>query len=157
MKFKMKFLTVTILLSCFFISCNSDEDGDRIEADPNKELFGKWELTELRMTEAQDLNYDGAYSTNIVDELSCFFSEHTLNPDFTYSSESMGFTLHDLTDTEVEISCTTESLISGTWERVSTSVVKLGDSDFILEGNKLISEREVEFPEFTKVVYTKVN
>jgi hypothetical protein len=156
MKLKIKLLSIIIILSGLFGACNSDDDENTLEIDPNKELYGKWELTELRMTVAQDLNNDGVYSTNLIDELPCFFSEHTFDPDFTYTSNSMGFKMDFISNTEVDFTCTTESRTSGTWTRVSATEITMFGSSWTLEGNKLISEREVEFPEFSKVVYTKV-
>jgi len=157
MKFKLSFLSVVILISSLFSACNSDDDNDTIEIDPNKELYGKWELTELHQTEAQDLNDDGIFSTNVVDELPCYFTELTFTPQFTYTYESMGIKMNYLSQNELDITCTNETSGSGTWERISPTVVKIGSENFALQGNKLISEREVEFPEFSKVVYVKVN
>ena len=92
-----------------------------------------------------------------IDELPCYFTELTLTPQFTYTVESMGIKMQYLSQNELDITCTNETSGSGTWERISPAVVKIGSENFALQGNKLISEREAEFPEFSKLVYVKVN
>lgn len=148
-------LFLTLLLSLTFVACSDDGDNDP-PVNPNADLYGKWVLTELMLPVAQDLDKDGNASENIVDELSCFFAEHELKDDFSFTSRSMGFSIQQISATEVEMSCTNEMNGAGSWERISPTVIELDGTEFTLQGNRMFLERPVGgLPEIYRIVYEK--
>src|SRR6056300_1400405 len=73
-----------LFFSLMVLSC-SDDDGGAAPS-PNFDLVvGTWNLSELTIAPAQDINEDGTTTTNILDELPCVSARITLSSDNTWS------------------------------------------------------------------------
>ena len=73
-----------LFLSLAVLSCSDDDGGPA--PNPNFDLvLGTWNLTDLAISPAQDINEDGTTTTNILDELTCISARITLSPDNTWS------------------------------------------------------------------------
>jgi len=152
MKNLLKISILTILI-IFIVSC-SNSDNDSPNNDENS-IIGLWELTELRMSIAQDLNGDGNSSTNLKDELDCLENFIQFNDDMTYltygkrvevTENSMGFSFE----------CLPRPDVNNTYILTEDGVLLQGD-DLFYEGTNLVNESGMELPSFSKVVYTKIN
>lgn len=73
-----------LLLASSLLACSNDDGGTA--PNPNLNLvIGTWNLSELRINPAQDIDDDGTTTTNVLDELSCVEGTLTLRADNTWS------------------------------------------------------------------------
>lgn len=74
----------TVLTMLMLLACSDDDGGEG--TNPNEGLAaGTWNLTELRISPAQDIDEDGASTTNILEELPCITGQIILRDDNTWS------------------------------------------------------------------------
>jgi len=148
----MKFFCFLPLILLILSSCSSDSDSP---SENGFDYTGIWDLTELQMIIAQDINGDGQSSTNLVTELDCFWSNLNFNADGTYESSGMSFHMQLTSDTTVDITCTNVTENDGIWAEEENGI-RVGGSSWTRVGNSIIIEySDNEFPEFRKVVYNK--
>jgi hypothetical protein len=78
------------------VSCSDDDGGT--ETNPNRDLVvGTWNLTELTISPAQDINQDGTPTTNVLSEIDCTLTGRiTINDNNTWA-----FTGNDLVITTI--------------------------------------------------------
>lgn len=79
---------VKILLNCFLVlglfSCEKDRD-EKI----NQELVGEYQVVFVEITPKLDINMDGVFSENFLDEMECYNEDKiVLEKDGTFNSES---------------------------------------------------------------------
>ena len=61
---------VLLIFALLVLSCSDDDGGSG--PDPNFDLVvGTWNLSELTISPEQDINEDGTFTNNILDELDC--------------------------------------------------------------------------------------
>lgn len=144
------FLLFLILIN---ISCSSN--GDDNPADNGFNYVGIWELTNLEMSIAQDMNGDGIFSTNLKDELVCFQTTIDVKNDKSFVVTETKLKYISNTETTVVYECNGSSSGSGTWSEVENGI-KIGNITYPRSGNQLTSNIGDEIPGFLKVVYTKL-
>ena len=74
----------TLFLLFVLLACSDDDGGG--DPNPNEALVvGSWNLSELRINPAQDIDEDGNATTNILEELPCITGQLILRSDNTWS------------------------------------------------------------------------
>ena len=119
-KFLLLFLSLTVL------SCSDDDGGS--EPTPNFDLVvGTWNLSELTISPQQDINGDGSFTTNIVEELPCVSAQIILRDDNTWSYNGVDVIITTITGGLFKFFCAEEARnITGNWD-VQGNVVRLAD------------------------------
>ena len=154
-KFLLLFLSLTV------ISC-SDDDGDT-EPNPNFDLVvGTWNLSELTISPQQDINGDGSFTTNIVEELPCVSAQIILREDNTWSYTGVDVIITTITGGLFKFFCAEEARsIAGNWD-VQGNIVRLADQSgnvtqftFSSSDNTLTNLIGEALPGLQAEVYTK--
>ncbi|MBT8209674.1 MAG: hypothetical protein KJP14_04025, partial [Eudoraea sp.] len=111
---KLKSAILLLTISAFLLSCGSDDNsGGNDEPAP---VIGVWDLVELNVTPAQDIDQDGTANGNILDELNCVSGTLTINDVGTWSLTLNGVTITTITGGLFNIRCDqAQSFNSGTW------------------------------------------
>lgn len=115
-----------LLFSLALLSCSDDDSGPA--PNPNFDLvLGTWNLTELTISPAQDINEDGTTTTNILDELPCISARITLNADNTWSYSGNDVIITTITGGLFKFFCSDQSRTAGgNWD-IQENLVRLGD------------------------------
>ena len=153
----MRRLLLLLLAVSILISCNSDDDsGGTNEPAP---VIGSWDLIELNVTPAQDVNEDGTANGNLLDELNCISGTLTINDVGTWSLNLNGVTVNTITGGLIDISCNpAPSFNSGTWAFQNNRLTLFqGDSPIVLtlDNDRLTNLVGETLPEFFSEVYQK--
>ena len=111
---KIKVVFLALVFTNLFLSCSSDDNsGGTDEPIP---VIGTWNLVELNISPAQDIDEDGNASANILDELNCVSGTLVINEVGTWSLSLDGVTITTITGGQFDIRCsTTSGFNSGTW------------------------------------------
>ena len=154
---KFKSAILFVVISVFLFSCGSDDNsGGTDEPAP---VIGVWDLVELNVTPAQDINEDGTASGNILDELNCVTGTLTINDVGTWSLTLNGVTVTTITGGLFNIRCNLlESFNSGTWAFQNNQLTLFqGDEPIILtlDGDRLTNLVGETLPDFFSEVYQK--
>ena len=120
-KFLILFLSLAVL------SCSDDDGGT--EPNPNFDLVqGTWNLTELTISPAQDIDEDGTTTTNILDELPCISARITLGADNTWSYSGNDVIITTITGGLFKFFCSDQTRSDGgNWD-VQGNIVRLVDA-----------------------------
>ncbi|MDX1314154.1 MAG: hypothetical protein R3356_01515 [Eudoraea sp.] len=146
-----------LAISTLIISCGSDDgSGGTNEPAP---VIGSWDLIELNISPAQDVDEDGTANGNLLDELNCISGVLTINDVGTWSLNLNGVTVTSITGGLFDISCNpAPSFNSGTWAFQNNRLTQfLGDSNIVLSLNndRLTNLVGGTLPEFFSEVYQK--
>jgi len=116
-----------LLLSLSVLGCSDDDGGS--EPNPNFDLvLGTWNLTELTVSPAQDINEDGASTTNILEELTCISARITLREDNTWTYTGNDVIITTITGGLFKFFCSDETRNDGgNWD-VQGNLVRLVDA-----------------------------
>ena len=119
-KFLLLFLSLTVL------SCSDDDGGT--EPNPNFDLVvGTWNLSELTISPQQDINGDGSFTTNIVEELPCVSARIILRDDNTWSYSGVDVIITTITGGLFKFFCADETRTAGgNWD-IEGNIVRLAD------------------------------
>ncbi len=149
-----KWSTFFIILMVLF-SCSSD-DGDT-SAEPDSLAVGVWDLTAVNVNIPQDVDQNGTFSSNLIDELSCLSGVLTINNDNTWSASITDLDATPVTGDLFIISCNNTGTFSGNWSNVGNgiSLNSLSFQDFTLSGDTLTENRGENLPGFLNFVYTR--
>lgn len=147
------FLTFFVLISC-------SEDGDDGESGfSSAELVGTWDLVEVNLSAAIDIDADGTSSANLLDELDCVSGTLVLNADTTYQYEQSNFTITAITNNQYFADCNGANLATGAWASDGSEIVFQGSSvlrgNFQLMGNRIIWNKDEELPGVESFIYEK--
>ena len=115
--------TFILLLAC------SDDDGGG-GTDPNEELVvGTWNLTELRISPAQDIDEDGNATTNILEELPCISGQIILRSDNTWSFSGNDVVVTTITGGLFKFFCgEVTQTEQGNWDIQSSTLILANDA-----------------------------
>ena len=144
-----------LLLLVIFLNVSCSSSGDDNPTDNGFNYLGTWELTNLEISIAQDMNNDGIFSTNLKDELVCFQTTIDVKNDQTFVVTGTKLKYISSTETTVVYECNGTSSDSGTWSEVENGI-KIGNITYPRSGNQLTLNIGDEIPGFLKVVYTKL-
>lgn len=143
--------------SLLFLSCGSDDDsGDSNEPAP---VIGQWDLIELNVTPAQDIDQDGTANGNILDELNCVSGTLTINEVGTWTLNLNGVNITTITGGLFDIRCNPDqSFNSGTWAFQNNQLTLFQGIDPIiltLDGDRLTNLVGETLPDFFSEVYER--
>ena len=115
-----------LFFSLMVLSC-SDDDGGAAPS-PNFDLVvGTWNLSELTIAPAQDINEDGTTTTNILDELPCVSARITLSSDNTWSYSGNDVIITTITGGLFKFFCSDQIRNDeGNWD-IQGNLVRLAD------------------------------
>ena len=122
-----------LLLSLSVLACSDDDGGP--EPNPNFDLvIGTWNLTELTISPAQDINEDGTTTTNILDELPCISARIILSGDNTWSYSGNDVIITTITGGLFKFFCSDETrTASGNWD-IQGNLLRLADGSGTVTG-----------------------
>ncbi|MCL6265951.1 hypothetical protein [Flagellimonas myxillae] len=139
-----------------FQSCSSDDGGGSTN---NTDVIGQWDLIEVNISSAQDINQDDTASTNLLDELECITGTLTINADESWSFQQSNIVISSLTNNEFFAECSGSVSGIGTWGANTVQVVFNGSSIFssmqIGPNNTLINNVGDDLPGIDSFVYQK--
>ena len=116
----------TLVFFLLILSCSDDDGGS--EPNPNFDLVvGTWNLSELTISPQQDINEDGNFTTNIIEELPCVTAQIILRDDNTWSYSGVDVIITTITGGLFKFFCAEEARsIQGNWD-VQGNIVRLAD------------------------------
>ncbi|MEJ2162481.1 MAG: hypothetical protein P8X60_03960 [Robiginitalea sp.] len=154
-----KFLILFLLLGV--LACSDDDGGS--EPNPNFDLVvGTWNLSELTISPEQDINSDGTFTNNIMEELPCVSARITLSNDNTWSYSGIDVIITTITGGLFNFRCAEQQRsIIGNWE-IQGNIVRLADergniTDFTFDSsdNTLTNIIGEVLPGLQAEIYTK--
>ncbi|MCB0373786.1 MAG: hypothetical protein KDD31_12305 [Muricauda sp.] len=143
------FLFLGLVISC------SDDDGSTT-TDVN--LAGTWDLTEVNVSSAVDVDGDGSSSTNLFDEADCISGTLTIREDMTWSFQQSQFTVTTITNNQYAVQCTGTVQGTGAWANNSTQVQFQGSTllgILQINGDELVKTDGNDLPGIRSYVYVK--
>lgn len=148
---------VLLSLSIFLAACGSDDNsGGNNEPAP---VIGVWDLVELNVTPAQDVDQDGTSNSNLLDELNCVSGTLTINDVGTWSLNLNGVTVTTITGGLFNIRCNeVAGFNSGTWAFQNNQLTLFQAAEPIvltLDGDRLTNLVGETLPDFFSEVYQK--
>jgi YD repeat-containing protein len=116
-----------LFLSLAMLSCSDDDGGPA--PNPNFDLvIGTWNLSELTISPAQDINDDGTTTTNILDELPCISARISLGSDNTWSYSGNDVVITTITGGLFKFFCSDQTRTAGgNWD-IQGNLVRLADA-----------------------------
>ena len=108
-----------------FVSCSDDDGGD---GTPTADVVGQWDLIQINISAAQDIDQDDTSSTNLLDELSCISGTLTINADESWRLQQSNVVITSLTNDEFFAECSGTINGVGTWVANAVQVIFNGDS-----------------------------
>tara|TARA_R110000787_G_scaffold27449_1_gene75988 strand:+ start:36 stop:443 length:408 start_codon:yes stop_codon:yes gene_type:complete len=105
----------------------SDESSKAVQESPL--VIGTYNLTEVNVSVAQDLNEDGVSSINMLDELSCLTGSFTVNADGTWNMDLIELNITSITGNLYDIRCGRSINYAGKWT-ILNNVLNLNNSEF---------------------------
>ena len=116
-----------LFLSLTLFACSDDDGGS--ETNPNRDLVvGTWNLSELTITPAQDINMDGTTTTNVLSEIECTITGRiTINNNNTWSFTGNDLIITTITGGLFIFQCSdTSRNEGGNWD-IDGNVLRLAD------------------------------
>ncbi|WP_282113489.1 hypothetical protein [Maribacter stanieri] len=117
------FISLVMLLS----GCSSDDSDD--EVDNSALVIGTYNLTEVNVNVAQDVNEDGVSSNNMLDELECLNGILIISDNNTWTLDLVNLDITSVTGDFYAIRCGRTNSFTGKWS-FQGSTLKLNASDF---------------------------
>lgn len=144
-------LAVALVVLC---SCSDDEgSGSTV----NMDVVGQWDLIEVNISSAQDIDMDGTSSTNLLDELDCISGTLTINADESWSFQESDISITSITNNQFFADCSGTINGIGTWTANATQVTFIGSSALsslqIGANNTLINNVGDNLPGIQSFVY----
>ena len=128
--FKIKNLAGFLFLSISLFSCSKEEVSmesslkvSNVTAVTTNDMLGHWDLSGMMSDTDIDLNDDGSYSKNLLDETDCFNTMSiTFNEDGTFISDNAQMTFEAGTSKN-QFSCLSDRMDIGNWEVKNDSLI----------------------------------
>ncbi|MDC6364680.1 MULTISPECIES: hypothetical protein [Flavobacteriaceae] len=159
MKNLLKIAPLVLLL--LNIACSSDDGGSGDEAATiNFNVTGIWDLVEVNISSAQDINLDNTSSTNLLDELDCVIGTLLIDGDLSWSYEQSSIFVSAITNGQFNAQCSGTITASGTWTADDTQVVFSGSSTLStmqIDGETLVNNVGDDLPGIQSFVYRRRN
>ncbi|TRO64290.1 DUF5004 domain-containing protein [Christiangramia sabulilitoris] len=167
--FKLKTISLYILLAGIVISCSKEEEdlNDQLKisnatAITNNDMYGHWILSGMIADVEIDLDDDMVSSKNLLEETSCFDNMYiTFRQDGTFNSNNAQMTFESGTAQD-EFSCLADRKDNGAWEvrndslilnlqinsttYIHKKLINLGTDKFSLDVTKIESDQYVTDP-----------
>nr|WP_299068085.1 hypothetical protein [uncultured Allomuricauda sp.] len=151
---KTPLLVCSVLL---LFSCSID-DGEQGIDPPNFDVIGLWDLVEVNVNPAQDINMDGTTSTNLMDEMDCISGTLLIDGDLVWTYEQTDIAVSPITNDQYVITCLESVTATGTW--FSDEVEATFDGNSVLtalqiDGELLVNQLGQELPGIQSYVYER--
>ncbi|MBA4743996.1 MAG: hypothetical protein H2058_01950 [Muricauda sp.] len=147
-----------LLLALFPILSCSDDDGNGDNGFSSAALVGTWDLVEVNLSAAVDLDGDGQLSSNLLDEETCISGTLILKDDTTYQYEQSNFNITAITNNQYYVDCFGTNSSTGAWASDGNEIAFQGSVtlDVLqLDGNRIIKNEDEELPGVESYVYEK--
>ncbi len=157
MKSLSKFCSYLVVL-VLIVSCSDDDGGGTVLPDNNLNVIGIWDLTQVNISAAQDVDLDGNSSSNLVDEVSCISGTLLIDADFTWTFEQTEVAITGITGGLFFAQCGGTSTASGTWTSSTSQVTFSGSStldNLSIVGETLVNNINEDLPGIRSFVYEK--
>ncbi len=138
-------------------SCGLDDGVEGIEP-PNFDVIGLWDLVEVNVSQAQDLNMDETSSTNLLNELDCISGTLLIDGDLVWTYEQSDIAITAITGDQFNADCSGTTSATGTWFADETEVTFTGDpvlGELSIVGNRLVNEIGENLPGVLSFVYER--
>ena len=155
--------TIRYILSiCSFIlvlgGC-SDDDGKVVSNDELEMTAGTYQLVELNINPAQDINNDGNTTSNVLTELPCATGTLNLRNDGNWIWTTLEMSVTSITGGTFHLSCTSDiTSRSGSWN-ISNNQVILFDGatnfNFTKDADRLTIILGDDLPGFESMVFER--
>lgn len=151
---KIPLLVCSVLL---LFSCSND-DGEQGIDPPNFDVIGLWDLVEVNVNPAQDINMDGTASTNLMDEMDCISGTLLIDGDLVWTYEQTDIAVSLITNDQYVITCLESVTATGTW--FSDEVEATFDGNSVLtalqiDGELLVNQLGQDLPGIQSYVYER--
>ena len=148
-----------LALLVFVLACDVSSDEPALPP-PNFDPIGLFDLVEVNISPAQDLNEDGTASTNLLDELDCLTGTLLIDGDLVWTFEQVNLAVTPITGDDFEIDCTDSTTATGTWFANETTVTFSGDPVLTTlqienDGARLVAQVGQDLPGFQSFVYER--
>lgn len=151
------FFFILTFFTLLLVGCSDDDNGGSTdEPEVNFAVIGLYDLVEVNVNIAQDLDMDGTTSTNLVNELDCINGTLLIDSDFTWTFEQTGINITSITGGLFFADCVGTTTASGTWTSTQSQVVFDGGEllgTFNISGNRLIDNVGDDLPGVLSYVY----
>ena len=139
------------------LSCSSDDSHSQPS---NSELaVGTYDLIEININPAQDINEDGTLDSNLLIEMPCAMGTLTLKNDATWAWSYVDVNVISITNGLFKFSCAANSLnSSGSWQVQNNQLTLSGGFEkivFTVEDDQLTNTTGNDLPNFKSTVYQK--
>ncbi|KQC29106.1 hypothetical protein AAY42_03750 [Flagellimonas eckloniae] len=159
-KWLMNLIKKVPLLVCFVLllfSCSID-DGEQGIDPPNFDVIGLWDLVEVNVNPAQDINMDGTASTNLIDEMDCISGTLLIDGDLVWTYEQTDIAVSPITNNQYVVTCLESVTATGTW--FSDEVEATFDGNSVLtalqiDGELLVNQLGQDLPGIQSYVYER--
>lgn len=146
-----------LIFTLLIASCNIDDGVEGIPP-PNFDVIGLWDLVEVNVNPAQDLNMDGTASTNLMDELDCISGTLLIDGDLVWTFEQSNLNVTPITSDQFSIGCSDTNSATGTWFSDETEVTFDGDdalTALTISGDQLVNEVGEDLPGIQSFAYVR--
>ena len=125
----MKRLFIALFTTVLLASCSSDDDNNTFDTS----LVGSWTLTEMNVQIPVDLNNDGSFNRNLINEIPCIEgnSSFATNGDF---SQTVSIIAQEEINGVIVFGCQGTQRNNGTYEIIGNKI------KFTIEGPEPITE-----------------
>lgn len=153
----LRFVYIILIALFTFSSCSNDDEPE--DSSDLQMAVGVYELIELNISPAQDINNDGSSTSNVVSELPCATGTLNLRNDGNWIWTFLEINVSSITGGDFSITCTNSTTKrSGSWS-ISNNQVNLfdGANNYTFTKNEdqlSLSTGEV-LPGFISAVYER--
>ncbi|MER3376326.1 MAG: hypothetical protein RIM83_16925 [Allomuricauda sp.] len=103
-----------LFLIFLMMSCSSDDGDGAVAAEV--QVIGIWDLSEVNVSSAQDIDMDGTSSTNLMNELDCASGTILIDGDNTWTFEQTDISVTAITGGQYFAQCTDNTTMgTGAW------------------------------------------
>ncbi|WP_422861298.1 hypothetical protein [Flagellimonas sp. W118] len=150
---KLKIL-LFLALSLGLGACSSDDGGNTTTI--NTDVIGVWDLIQVNISSAQDINLNGTPSANLLDEVDCISGTLLIDGDFVWTLEQSIINITEITGGLFFADCAGSSSTTGIWTSNDTSVSFGGDNapiPFNIVNGQLVHQIGDDLPGIQSYVY----
>lgn len=156
----MNYVKKIPLVGCMllFLSSCSIDDGEAGIAPPNFDVLGLWDLVEVNVNPAQDINMDGTASINLMDEMECIFGTLLIDGDLVWTYEQTDIAVSPITNDQYVITCLESVNATGNWFSDEKEATFDGNSVLTalqIDGELLVNEVGQDLPGIQSYVYER--
>ena len=151
----LKSIFLYVLSSLVFVACSDDDGGS---TSTEVDIYGTYDLQEVNVSTAVDVNGDGSSSTNLMDEADCISGTLIIRENMTWQFEQTNFTVTSITNNQYYVDCEGSSLGTGAWASDGVQIAFQGSAllGTLQIGNDRITKTEGEdLPGIKSYVYVK--